>query len=170
MIDFSGGKVLPDYFLPVEVDDGAVIGHEAQVESEERGRIWGLKCVAQIGGDMAIAGAGAVRNHGRLVVVTVTELWRSLGPKAVIIRAASPLRALVGSIVQIAPDRWLRRGHRGRAGGGDERRPARALSRPVVSVALDIKNWQRRFRFQISSRTESSRPTGPNDFHLISQV
>ena len=34
---------------------------------------------------------------------------------------------------------------------------------PVVSVALDIKNWQRRFRFQISSRTESSRPTGPND-------
>jgi len=103
--DFSSREIAPHDFLPVQVDDRAIIPQEIEVKLGEFPWLVNGKSVPEVGGDVLVAGVWAIADNSSFVSIAITELGGALTPTAVVVGRFTPGCTLVGSVVQIFPGR-----------------------------------------------------------------
>ena len=103
--DFPGREIAPHDFLPVQVDDRAIIPQEIEVKLGEVRWMVNGESVPEIGGDVLVAGVWAIADNSSFVTIAIAELGGALTPTAVVEGRFTPSCTLVGSVVQIFPGR-----------------------------------------------------------------
>ena len=64
--------------------------------------------MSKIGGDVLVAAIATKVDFGFLIAVAVTQLCRASFPFNIVEQSCSPFNALIGAVVDIAPDRTIR--------------------------------------------------------------
>ena len=151
--DGAGGQVwAAEDFGAVEVDDAGVVAQQPQVQASVFGGVGDEEGVPEIGGDVFVVGVGAVADDGGFVAVAVAQLGPAVGPAAVVEGRVAPGGALVGAVVQVAPEGVAGHQHAGfdahdgdaHGGGGGGEADAVGGHRPEgVAAGLDIGPCQR---------------------------
>ena len=102
----------------VEIDDGAVVADEAQIQSRHHGLIGDRETLAEIGSNELVVRIGPKGDDGGFVAVAVAQFGGAALPGGIIKSSGAPGGALVGAVVEIFPNRAGGdvSGRRGRAG------------------------------------------------------
>ena len=107
IVDSAGRHVAAGDLLTVEVNHRAVVTLHVYRQVGKGPDVAHVKLVAEVSGDMLVAGVGPVTDDGCLVAVAVAELGRSEGPLAIVKIGPAPGRTLIRPVVEVAPARPL---------------------------------------------------------------
>ncbi len=108
IIDRSGRHVAARDFLPVQINDRAIIAQQAELQGAEDRWIRDGEMMAKVGRQVTGGGRWAKADRGHFSVAAITQPRRAARPAAVVESWRGPGCALVRAVVEITPDRTLR--------------------------------------------------------------